>query len=98
MSEEDQALVREAYGAYSRGDTARLLELAHPDLEWTYLDSSDADPKPQACRGRGQLEWALGRQARQGLSSQLEELAGSGDKIMVVVCTRGLDQHRAWRN
>jgi ketosteroid isomerase-like protein len=98
MSEKDLALVREAYEAYSRGDTARLLELADPDLEWTYLDPADADPQPQVCRGRDQLEWALGRQARQGLSSEMEETAASGDKVMVVVRTPGLDQHRAWRN
>jgi ketosteroid isomerase-like protein len=98
MSEEEQATIREAYEAYSRGDTARLLDLVHADLEWTYLDPADADPQPQVCHGRGQLEWALGRQARQGLDSEVEEIAASGSKVMAVVRTPGLDQHRAWQN
>ena len=63
MSEDNEALVRSAYEAYGRGDAARLLDLVHPDLEWTYLDPSFADPQPQVCHGRDQLAWALGRQA-----------------------------------
>ena len=55
MSQENEALVREAYEAYSRGDTARLLQLIHPNLEWTYLDPADADPQPQICHGRGDV-------------------------------------------
>lgn len=38
MSEENEALVRSAYQAYGRGDVTGLLELVHPDLEWTYLE------------------------------------------------------------
>ena len=98
MSQENEALVREAYEAYSRGDTARLLQLIHPNLEWTYLDPADADPQPQVCRGRGELAGALAGQARQGLKSEVEEIAASGDKIMVVTRTPGVDQHRAWHN
>jgi len=97
MSEDNEALVRSAYEAYGRGDVARLLELVHPDLEWTYLDPSFADPQPQVCHGRGQLAWALGRQAGRGVSSELEEIESSGDKVMVVVHTPGADQQRAWQ-
>ena len=61
MSEENEALVRGAYEAYGRGDVTRLLELVHPDLEWTYLDPSFENPQPQVCHGRDQLAWALGR-------------------------------------
>ena len=46
MSEENEALVRRAYEAYGRGDLTRLLELEHPDLHWTYLDTRYADPQP----------------------------------------------------
>jgi ketosteroid isomerase-like protein len=97
MSEDNEALVRSAYEAYGRGDVARLLELVHPDLEWTYLDPSFADPQPQVCHGRDQLAWALGRQAGRGVSSELEEIESCGDKVMVAVRTPGADQHRAWQ-
>lgn len=97
MSEENEALVRKAYEAYGRGDVTRLLELVDPDLEWTYLDPSLADPQPQVCHGRDQLAWALGRQADRGVNSELEETESCGDKVMVAVHTPGIDQDRAWQ-
>jgi len=95
MSEEDEALVRAAYQAYGRGDMTGMLALIHPDLEWTYLDPAFADPEPQTCHGRPQLLHALQRQASSGLTSQVEEIASAGHKVMVVVHTPGLDQRRA---
>ena len=95
MSGEDEALVREAYAAYGQGDTAKMMALVHPDLEWTYLDPEFEDPEPQTCHGRPQLLRALARQAGQGLVSVIEEIASSGDKVMVVVHTPGVDQRRA---
>ena len=97
MSRENEALVRSAYEAYGQGDTTRLLELVHPDLEWTYLDPSFENPQPQVCHGRDQLARALGRQARRGVSTELEEIGSCGDKVRVTVHTAGLDQHRAWQ-
>jgi ketosteroid isomerase-like protein len=97
MSEENEALVRSAYEAYDRGEVTRLLELVHPDLEWTYLDPSFENPQPQVCHARDQLAWALGRQADQGVDSELEEIDSCGDKVMVAVHTPGADQHRAWQ-
>ena len=85
MSEENETLVRGAYEAYGRGDVTRLLELVHPDLEWTYLDPSFADPQPQVCHGRDQLAWALGRQADRGVNSELEGIESCGDRVMVAV-------------
>ena len=96
MSEENEALVRSAYEAYGRGDVTGLLELVHPDLEWTYLDPSFENPQPQVCHGRDQLAWALGRQADRGVNSELEEIGFCGDKVMVAVHTPGADLHRAW--
>ena len=80
MSEQNEAVVRRAYEAYGRGDVTRLLELVHPDLEWTYLDPSFADPQPQVCHGRDQLAWALRRQADQGVnrSWRTSSLAATG--------------------
>ena len=94
MSEENEALVRSAYEAYGRGDVTGLLELVHPDLEWTYLDPSFENPQPQVCHGRDELAWALGRQADRGVNSELEEIRSCGDKVMVAVHTPGADQHR----
>jgi ketosteroid isomerase-like protein len=98
MSNENEALVRRAVEAYRRGDTAGLLELVHPDLEWTYLNPEDPDPQPQVCHGRHQLAWGLGHQAGQGLATDVEEIISSGDNVLVVGRTPGADQHRAWRN
>ena len=97
MSEENETVVRTAYEAYGRGDVSRLLELVHPDLEWTYLDPSVEDPQPQVCHGREELAQALGQQAGRGLVSQVEEIASSGDKVMVAVRTPGSDPRRAWQ-
>ena len=96
MSEENEALVRAAYAALGRGDLSALLELVHPDLEWTYLDPSMENPEPQTCHGRGQLEWAVGHQARQGLASEMEQITSRGDQVLVIMHTPGLDQRRAW--
>jgi ketosteroid isomerase-like protein len=97
MSEENESVVRAAYEAYGRGEVNRLLELVHPDLEWTYLDPSFADPQPQVCHGREELAQALGKQAELGIVSRVEEIASSGDKVMVAVRTPGADQRRAWQ-
>jgi uncharacterized protein len=95
MSEQNEALVRAAYEAYGRGDLAGMLEIIDPDLEWTYLDPSLEDPEPQTCHGRQELQWALQGQANRGLRSELAEVASSGDKVMVVVRTPGIDRQRA---
>jgi ketosteroid isomerase-like protein len=89
------ALIEGAYERYANGDFAAILELVDPDLEWTYLDPADADPAPQVCYGRHELEHALDRQRRQGLRSQLEEVIGRGDQVVVVTRTPGLDAVRA---
>jgi ketosteroid isomerase-like protein len=94
-AEENVARVREAYAAYTQGDTATLLDMVDADLEWTYLDPSTVNPSPRACRGRGELEVALARQASRGLRMELEEIIGYDDKVVVVVHTPGVDAHRA---
>jgi ketosteroid isomerase-like protein len=95
MADRNEAVVREAYEAYGRGDVARMLEFVDPELEWTYLDPALENPEPGTCRGRDQLQLALARQAGQGLASQIEEISASGDKVMVVIRTPGLDRVRA---
>jgi ketosteroid isomerase-like protein len=94
MTDRNEALVREAYEAYGRGDVARMLEFVDPELEWTYLNPAFENPEPQTCHGREQLQWALERQAEQGLASQIEEIVASGDKVLVVIHTEGIDRVR----
>ena len=98
MASDSETLIRDAYEAYARGDLATLLNTVDPDLEWTYLDPSQADPLPQTCRGRAELEQGLRRQANRGLRSQVEEVIGRGDKVLVTIRTPGADQFRARPN
>lgn len=99
MSAENEALVREAVQAFYHGDTGHLLELVHPDLEWTYLNPVDPDPQPQVCHGRDQIAWALDHQTGQGAATQVEQIvSGPGGQVMVVARTPGVDERRAWRN
>jgi ketosteroid isomerase-like protein len=95
MAGRNQAVVREPYKAHGRGDVARMLKFVDPELEWTYLNPAFEDPEPGTCHGRDQLRLALERQAGQGLASQIEEIAASGDKVMVVIRTPGIDRVRA---
>jgi ketosteroid isomerase-like protein len=94
MSNENEDLIRRAYEAYSRGDAGTMLQFVDPDLEWTYLDPSVEDPEPQVCHGRHELEFAVGRQAERGLKAELEDVVASGDRVMVVVRTPGVDAFR----
>ena len=95
MSNDNAELIRTAYEAYARGDLVTMLGLIDPDLEWTFLDPSETDPAPQTCHGRHELRHALERQRSQGLRSELEEVIGRGDQVMVVTRTPGLDAVRA---
>jgi ketosteroid isomerase-like protein len=94
MCNENEWIVREAFLAYDRGDVARMMEFVDPDLEWTYLDPGLEDPEPQTLHGRTQLEKALHRQADRGLRPELEQVVASGDKVMLVMRTPGVDQYR----
>jgi ketosteroid isomerase-like protein len=98
MTDPDPAtLVRTAWAAYAQGDLDGLLEYIDPDLTWTFLDPSQPDPEPATCHGRDQLRAALRRQAGQGLTAQIEEVAAHGDQVLVVLHSPGLDRFRAWR-
>ncbi|HEY3072868.1 MAG TPA: nuclear transport factor 2 family protein [Candidatus Limnocylindrales bacterium] len=94
MTVDNSELVRRAYEQYVSGNLAQILDLVDPDLEWTYLDPSEADPEPQVCHGRHEFEHALERQQAQGLRSELEDVIGNGDKVVIVTHTPGLDAFR----
>ncbi len=95
MTTENENLIRGAYEAYARGDLTAMLAVVDPDLEWTFLDPAFPHPDPQTCHGRDQLAEGLRRQARRGLKSQVEEVIGNEDKVLVTVRTPGADQFRA---
>ncbi len=97
MCNQNEWIVREAFLAYNRGDIARMMEFVDPDLEWTYLDPGLADPEPQTCHGRAELEKALLRQAERGLRAELEQVLAVGEKVMLVMRTPGVDQFRQWQ-
>jgi ketosteroid isomerase-like protein len=95
MASDSETLIRSAYEAYARGDVSALLDTVNPDLVWTYLDPSEPDPLPQICYGRKELEAGLRRQTSRGLRSQIEEVIGHGDKVLVTIRTPGVDQFKA---
>jgi uncharacterized protein len=92
MSKENAELIRRAYQAYASGNLAAMLELVDPELEWTYLDPALEHPTPQVCYGRQELEHVLRRWAEQGLRAELEEVASSGELVMVGMRTPGVNE------
>ena len=50
--------------------------------------------RPQVSHGREQLEKALRRQAERGLHAELEQVIAAGDKVILVMRTRGVDEYR----
>jgi ketosteroid isomerase-like protein len=93
MCNQNEWIVREAFLAYDRGDMTRMMEFVDPDLEWTALDPSLG---PQTYYGREQLEKALRRQVERGLRPELEQVIASGEKVILVMRTPGVDQYRHW--
>ena len=93
----NEAIIRSAYEAYVEGDLARMLQFVDPDLEWTYLDPAEEDPKPRVCHGRHELETTLKGLLDSELSSYIEEVRGQGDRVMVLVRTPGIDRYRAYK-
>jgi ketosteroid isomerase-like protein len=93
MCNQNEWIVREAFLAYDKGDVARMMDFVHPDLEWTYLDPGQADPRPRVSHGREELEKALVRQAKRGLHSQLEEVVAAEDRVILVMRTPGLGEY-----
>jgi len=95
MALESSDVVRLAFEAFIRNDVSALREYVDRDLEWTFLDPSQADRTPETCFGREQLEQAAQKWASMGLTTELEELDGAGDLVAVVLHAPGLDDFRA---
>jgi ketosteroid isomerase-like protein len=95
MCNQSEWIVREAFLAYERGDVARMMDFVDPDLEWTYFDPDQEDQQQQQiCHGREELEKAIRQQADLGLRAELEAVVAAGDRVMLVIRTRGVDEHR----
>jgi ketosteroid isomerase-like protein len=95
MPNDNEALVREAYEAYARGDLETMLGFVDPELEWTYLDPAQPDPTPQVCHGRFELERVLRGLANTDLRAELEEVRGHEERVMVTVRVPGIAAFRA---
>jgi len=94
MCNQNEWIVREAFLAYDRGDLAHMMDFVDPELEWTYLDPQQEDPRPQVCHGRAELEAALCHQTELGLRVELEEVIAAGDQVMLVMRTPGRGRDR----
>lgn len=93
MCNHSEWIVREAFLAYNRGDVARMMEFVDQDLEWTYLDPSQGNPRPQTRHGREELEKALRRQADRGFRAEVEQVLAVGEKVILVMRTPGVDEY-----
>jgi ketosteroid isomerase-like protein len=83
MCNQNEWIVREAFLAYERGDVARMMDFVDPGMEWTYLD-----------HGQEELKKALRRQADLGLRAELKAVVATGDRVMLVMRTPGVDEYR----
>jgi uncharacterized protein len=92
---ESETVVRRAFEALGRGDIPAMLELVDPDLEWTFLDPSRVNPKPQVCHGRKELGRRASRRPVEAAPWQLEEIVAYGDRVLVVTHAPGIDDRRA---
>lgn len=95
MSAEPVEVVREAFEAFLNCDIPALRARVAEDLEWTYLDPSAVDPTPDTCYGSDRIVEGAGTWASLHLGTELEEIEGRGDKVVVILHAPGLDQVRA---
>jgi hypothetical protein len=71
-----------------------MMDFVDPEVDWTYRDPGLRDCEPRVCHGRGELETALRHQAGRGPRAQLEEVVAAGDRVMLVMRTPGIGEHR----
>lgn len=88
MREEDLEALRLGYAAWNRGDVAAVLDLVHPDIEW----SPGADsPEAGASTGRNRFEafirsWS---ESFDELRLEPEGMTVAGDSVIVVLRQSG---------
>jgi ketosteroid isomerase-like protein len=102
MPDPNVALLRQAYAAYARGDTAAMPDLVDP--AWSGPTSIPAPPTRARRSATAAASCKLHSRSRpqRGLRAQLEEVIGHGDKVVVAVRTPGADiareRHAAGRH
>jgi ketosteroid isomerase-like protein len=78
-------LIRDAYGAYNRGDVDAALELMHPDVEWVPPPSS---LEPQPLRGRDAVRRYLAPNIFESQTAEPLALIEEGNRVLVVARVR----------
>jgi ketosteroid isomerase-like protein len=92
MSTENVELVRAIYDAVARRDSATVLELYDPDVEWDGTRLPEARlVEPRIIRGHERLqrlfrEWY---EAWETVEDVCEELIDAGDQVISIVTRRG---------
>jgi ketosteroid isomerase-like protein len=95
VNQSPEQIARSAFAALSRGDVVSVLDVVDADLEWTFLDPTDPDPKPAVCHGRAELAYWITRDSGWRLAAELEEVVAADDRVMVVTHSPGIDERRA---
>ncbi len=92
MSRENVDVVRRVFAAAARGDTASVLALYDPDVEWDASRTSRGVMAGRVARGRdGLLAWLKDwYEVWETIDDHLEELIEAGeDKVVSVMVQRG---------
>ena len=92
MSSERVELVKRGYEAWNKGDRSWVLEHMSADVEWI---SPPEDPDPGTYRGYEGVErfWSQWRAAVGQLEFKIEEIAESGDHVIVTARRSGRGEH-----
>jgi ketosteroid isomerase-like protein len=91
---ENESLIRAAYGAYARGDVVRLLDFVDPDLEWTYLDPNLDDPSHRPVRATANSRRRCSVWPNEACKHTLRRSTAAAGGVMVVIHTSGVDAYR----
>jgi ketosteroid isomerase-like protein len=93
MSEENVEVVRRVYDAVARGDTATVLALYHPEVEFDFSRSPQGrlGLMKRVYRGhQGVRDWVRDRYEEwDTIEDDLEELIDAGEHVISVVTHRG---------
>jgi len=93
MSEENVEIVRRVYDAVDRGDTATVLALYDPEIEWEFARSPFRNMfKHDTYRGRDGLRDFIRERyedAWERIEDELEQLIDAGEQVISIIRTRG---------
>jgi ketosteroid isomerase-like protein len=93
MSQPNVEIVRRVYDAIDRGDTATVLALYDPEIEWDFARSPFRSLfKHDIYRGHDGLRSFIREryeEAWESIDDELEELIDAGEHVISVITTRG---------